>query len=278
MDRELAEALVAKLETAGAIDSKGALSYSCAEDREVITKIIVELEPSIAHSRAYVERITASVIRASYLNLYKVLGDNLDETTYLSIVRNKILVDVQGKDVLMQIFSSCVLIKTGQVEGPFLEFIQRVCAKKKGNEGGDSCHGENDGSVTECDAADEVYLKPGCGGFGIRNFLTLFLSIEVSKSLAEKAAAEALADPVLRDKGIALAERKITILTEQLEESNPILSMITDCMTAEGAATDGGKVEEAKAWALKKVSANQALKVCSMKYNAMMVALQDEDR
>ncbi len=41
-------------------------------------------------------------------------------------------------------------------QAPFLEFIQRVCDKKA------------------------IEIKPGCGGFGIRNFLTLFLSIEVS--------------------------------------------------------------------------------------------------
>ncbi len=28
-------------------------------------------------------------------------------------------------------------------------------------------------------------LRAGCGGFGIRNFLTLFLSIEVSKAMSD---------------------------------------------------------------------------------------------
>ena len=46
-------------------------------------------------------------------------------------------------------------------ESPFLEFIQRVCSECKNTDG--SCRP----------------IKPGCGGFGIRNFLTLFLSIEV---------------------------------------------------------------------------------------------------
>jgi hypothetical protein len=42
-------------------------------------------------------------------------------------------------------------------EAPFLEFIQRVCSSK-------------------CDASGApLPISPGCGGFGIRNFLTLFL-------------------------------------------------------------------------------------------------------
>ena len=40
-----------------------------------------------------------------------------------------------------------------------LEFIQRVRSSNK--------------------------IKPGCGGFGIHNFLTLFLSIEVSKAMKD---------------------------------------------------------------------------------------------
>jgi len=44
-------------------------------------------------------------------------------------------------------------------EAPFLEFIQRVCSNKCGPDG--------------C----ALPVKPGCGGFGIRNFLTLFLSV-----------------------------------------------------------------------------------------------------
>ena len=50
-------------------------------------------------------------------------------------------------------------------QAPFLEFIQRVCSEKKGADG------------------KAAPIRPGCGGFGIRNFLTLFLSIEVSKAI-----------------------------------------------------------------------------------------------
>ena len=75
-------------------------------------------------------------------------------------MRNGILIDIQGDDVLMQIFTAPVLQADSADEAPFLEFIQRVCG------------------TDECTA--EAQLQPGCGGFGIRNFITLFLSIEVT--------------------------------------------------------------------------------------------------
>ena len=67
----------------------------------------------------------------------------------------------------MQIFTSAVLQRTPGTEAPFLEFIERVCAQCQGGGGDDAC------------AVAPVPVRPGCGGFGIRNFLTLFLSIEV---------------------------------------------------------------------------------------------------
>ena len=56
-------------------------------------------------------------------------------------------------------------------EAPFLEFIERVCAQP------------TDGSDPTC---PPVPIRAGCGGFGIRNFLTLFLSIEVSKAMLDR--------------------------------------------------------------------------------------------
>merc|ERR1711878_51691 len=74
--------------------------------------------------------------------------------------------DVQGDDLLMQIFSATVMQRKAGEEAPFLELIQRICSQKVD-------------PVTGKPKA----VKPGCGGFGIRNFLTLFLSIEVSKAM-----------------------------------------------------------------------------------------------
>mmetsp|Transcript_404 Transcript_404/g.629 ORF Transcript_404/g.629 Transcript_404/m.629 type:complete len:706 (+) Transcript_404:471-2588(+) len=107
------------------------------------------------------------ILHSRYANLYSLLGDRLTTQTYIDIVRNQILVDVQGGDLLFQIFTSNMLQRKCGEEAPFFEFIQRVCSK----------HIAPDG----CPAK----LKPGCGGFGIRNFLTLFLSIEVSKAMMD---------------------------------------------------------------------------------------------
>ena len=38
-------------------------------------------------------------MKSAYTNLYNLLRDQISEETYLGIVRNKILVDVQGNDV-----------------------------------------------------------------------------------------------------------------------------------------------------------------------------------
>ena len=45
----------------------------------------------------------------------------------MAIVRNQILVDVQGEDLLFQIFTSNVLQRDAGDEALFFEFIQRVC-------------------------------------------------------------------------------------------------------------------------------------------------------
>merc|ERR1712113_917190 len=114
--------------------------------------------------------IAEAIMRARYSNLYFLLRDHLSEETYMKIVRNNILVDVQGEDLLMQIFTSTILQRVPGEEAPFLEFIQRVCSERK-----DPATGKL------------RPMKPGCGGFGIRNFLTLFLSIEVSKATKSRA-------------------------------------------------------------------------------------------
>ena len=106
----------------------------------------------------------------------------------------------------MQIFTSSILQAKPGTEAPFLEFIQRLCAKPKAGASAD--------------------IRPGCGGFGIRNFLTLFLSIEVSKAMADRAAAAAAGDAATE----ALHARRVELFTAQLVEANPILNEISDCM------------------------------------------------
>ena len=201
-------------------------------------------------TRAMVVRV---VCRSRFVNLWKLMRDQLPEATYMTIVRNKILIDVQGDDVLMQIFTCVVLQRKPGTEAPFLEFIQRVCA--------------------ECDDGAECRpIKPGCGGFGIRNFLTLFLSIEVSKAMMDRKAAEARG----ADAEAAHHTRRVELFTEQLVESNPILTEISDCMTAEGRALGEQDTAAAEGWARRKELANQKLQECSQKYNEAMKRLREE--
>ena len=86
------------------------------------------------------DSIITIILSSRYRNLRSLLGDTVSEAEYLGIVRNQILVDIQGGDLLYQIFTSNILQRNVGEEAPFLEFIQRVCSKD--------------------------VIKPGCGGFG----------------------------------------------------------------------------------------------------------------
>ena len=55
------------------------------------------------------EQVLDTILMSRYVNMQNLLGDILSQETYLSIVRNQILVDVQGKDILFQIFTSNIL-------------------------------------------------------------------------------------------------------------------------------------------------------------------------
>ena len=187
--------------------------------------------------------------------------------------------DVQGEDLLFQIFTCNVLQRDAGDEAPFFEFIQRVCSERAGPDG------------------RPRRVKPGCGGFGIRNFLTLFLSIEVTKAMLEAANARASGHVPGHD----YARRKVDLFTEQLNESNPLLTEISDAMTREGAARErikayregrrGGEEEEKEEkekedgierWSLvaerellAKSRANERLMQCNLKYQRLMKELRE---
>jgi len=193
--------------------------------------------------------------------------NHLSEKSYVAIVRNQILVDVQTDDLLFQIFTSNILQRKPQDESPFFEFIQRVCSQCKGPDG--------------CPKK----IKPGCGGFGIRNFLTLFLSIEVTKAML--AASNAKRDG--EKKEYEFAKRKVQLFTDQLNESNPLLTDISEAMTKEGVARDNitlawkdGRKKDAKVWeevmeeeAAAKSLANDRLMECNIKYQRLMRRLRE---
>jgi hypothetical protein len=185
-------------------------------------------------------------------------------------VRNKILIDVQGEDVLMQIFTSVVLQREPGIEAPFLEFIQRLCAPQRRGEGAAEGEGETESGsvVASSSSSSSSPVRPGCGGFGIRNFLTLFLSIEVSKAMAARGAAKAEGDGA----GEAFHARRVELFTEQLVEANPILNEISDSMTAEGKAVACNDAAALALHTAAKEAANGKLQTCAAKYNALMKA------
>jgi hypothetical protein len=171
----------------------------------------------------------------------------------------------QGNDLLYQIFTSNILQRNEGEEAPFLEFIQRVCSERKDDETG-----------------RPIPIKAGCGGFGIRNFLCLFLSIEVSKAMMEVKSAKS-------EEQRAYAQEMVDCFTNQLNESNPILTAISDAMTDEGACRErieaAGDEEdvERKVWEVKlrqaseaKAAANQQLLECSTKYKLLMRSIREK--
>ena len=121
----------------------------------------------------------------------------------------------------------------------------------------------------------------------IRNFLTLFLSIEVTKAMLEASNAKENGD----SPGYVFAQRKVQLFTEQLNESNPLLTAISDAMTKAGIARDkiATSCQEEKKddtvgekWRLEmekqafaKARANEKLMECNLKYQQMMKQLRE---
>ena len=262
-----AAAIIEALQMAGVADNAGVVRLDVTVDAVsaacVGTPSFVSIGRDDQVARARLEaKVGAVVLRSRYSNLHALLRDHVSEGTYLGIVRNKILVDVQGDDLLYQIFTSNILQRKVGEQSPFFEFIQRVCSEKAAASG-------------EC-----RQLRPGCGGFGIRNFLTLFLSIEVSKAMDDANAARAKGDAA----GLDMGQRRVALFTDQLNESNPILTMISDAMTQQGelneqalAAPTAAKREALEAQAAEceaqKEKGNAMLKEVSAKYNDAMKKL-----
>merc|ERR1712048_107617 len=235
----VAEQVLAELKKAGIADERNCVRLNVTA--EEVESVLPQGVPANA---------VEHVLRARYRNLYSLLKDQVTEDTYIAMVRNNILVDVQGEDLLLQIFTAKVLSRDKDAEAPFLEFIQRLCIPK----------------------GPERTLKPGCGGFGIRNFLTLFLSIEVSKAAAAQSDAVEKGD----DKEAEFQGKMVEAFTSQLDESNPVLTGISDAMTAEGIALERGDKDEAARWAAEKVRGNEELQQVSLKYKKLMKELRDE--
>lgn len=260
---ELAESVLDACQSAQITEVDGAvdLNLEASQIDEQLSSVMQGTDDS-EHYLKHKNSVVDVILKSRYINLHSLLKDHISESSYLGIVRNRILVDVQGEDLLYQIFTSNILQREAGEESPFLEFIQRVCSECK-----------------DKDTGCPVDIKPGCGGFGIRNFLTLFLSIEVSKAMLEGADAKAKGDERRR----ATAQAMVTCLTDQLNESNPILTDISDAMTREGFCREivGSSTDEVEYWAKQmedasraKLEGNKKLMNCSTKYKDIMASIR----
>ena len=102
--------------------------------------------------------------------------------------------------------------------------------------------------------------------------MTLFLSIEVSKATKARAEAEVaqnseLGRPLKPLEHLCGARRyygsMVEAFTSQLEESNPVLTAISDAMTAEGEALELGDQAAAARWAKEKGQGQEKLQEIS---------------
>jgi hypothetical protein len=125
-------------------------------------------------------------------------------------------------------------------------------------------------------------LTVNARAYSIRNFLTLFLSIEVTRAMMDASNAKERNDHV----AYAFAQQKVELFTKQLNESNPLLTRISDAMTKEGIARDKLAVaddeEESVNWklvmemeSLAKSRANEELMECNAKYQKLMKELRE---
>ena len=262
-----AQAVMEVCRETGIIGPDGAVNLDLT--RQDIIKIL-DLKMPAKDQYEYIASkgdIVDIILHSRYANLYTLLRDHLTEESYLKIVRNQILVDVQGADLLLQIFTANILQRNVGEEAPFFEFIQRVCSECRDEDG--------------C----PVQIRPGCGGFGIRNFLTLFLSIEVSKAMVQASQAKADGDEARSE----CAQHMVDLFTAQLNESNPILTEISDAMTLEGDIKMGleraeklGDNEAMETMWVQLTEASKAkadgtakLMECSSKYKEMMQELRE---
>merc|ERR1712203_822343 len=220
-------------------------------EAKIISLVKQTNSPYLASFMPHSKKVAEAVSRSRYVNIHTLLKDKLDTETYMLIVRNGILVDIQDADILFQIFSKDILQRDPEHEAPFIETIQRVCAQKPGEK-----------------------IRPGCGGFGIRNFLALFLSIEMNKAFQIQADGAAAGDK----RKVEYGKKMVQAYTDQVNESNPILTAIAEGMTAEGNANeavanakdDGERskaVAEKQKWEAFKEEQNTLLKACSAKWN-----------
>ena len=193
--------VIAALRAAGLLETAGALRLDA--DAEALDAALLTGAPSYDAPAANRE-VRRCAQRCS--STWKLLGDQITEETYLRIVRNQILIDVQGEDVLMQIFTSVAAARAR--EGRPSSSSSSACAR----------------APPTARAAD-----PASGG---STAILGLSSIEVSKMLESQQAASGA-------RGGGGLPQSVALFTEQLVEANPVLTDISDCMTAEAGRRRG---------------------------------------
>ena len=259
----MSKIIIASLQRSGLVSDTGIVKLDITEKE--IAACLDNKAISSAQAEEYLEKreaIFKTVKVGRYITLYKLLGDHISEERYVSVVRNKILVDTKEGDILYQIFTQPILRRFPGAEAPFLEFIQRTCSEKKDQEG------------------NPLPVKAGCGGLGIRNVLTLFLSIELSKAMEGAERARGAGDAVEGQRCMKMVEE----LTNQLNECNPILTELSDVMALEAdtlalVQREIGEAREARLKELKEVrelkeKVQQRLKETSDKYRDIMKSIR----
>lgn len=200
------KSMIGTLEAAELIDRGGVVKFDLKRDEA--WAVLKAWRPDISDTE--LKHLAELVLQGRYSNMTDLLGDRFTEDEYLTIIENQILVDIQGHDALLQIFTNPLMLTEQGQQWPFLEFIQRVCDK------------------------NAIEMKPGCGGFGIRNFLTLFLSIEVSNFMDILEKWTRWGDTWKAEQ----AKKWIDIFTNQMNWSNPVLTEISDVMTYQSEMLD----------------------------------------
>jgi 4-hydroxyphenylpyruvate dioxygenase-like putative hemolysin len=145
---ECADALMLACFESGVTTVDGAVDLSLSPE-DMATKLEASIPADhLGAFQANQGAILDAVSKSIYKNLHSLLKEHVSVATYMGIVKNQILVDVQGEDLLYQIFTANILQRNMGEEAPFFEFIQRVCSE---------CCDEN---------GCPLKVKPGCGGFG----------------------------------------------------------------------------------------------------------------
>mmetsp|Transcript_25550 Transcript_25550/g.59998 ORF Transcript_25550/g.59998 Transcript_25550/m.59998 type:complete len:509 (-) Transcript_25550:1798-3324(-) len=105
VSKKSAAGIWSAMEAARLVETDGAVDLKISE--QDLEKVLVDNLPESQFADFHSNKadVTKAILTSRFKNLYSLLGDHLGDDSYLGIVRNKVLVDIQGEDLLLQIFS-----------------------------------------------------------------------------------------------------------------------------------------------------------------------------